>query len=97
MTQPVVLRPVAECEFDAAASWYEGQRRGLGHDFVTAVRNVFDAIANDPERYPIADGDVREAPVTRFPYSVYCRVKPGRVVVIAVFHASRRPPEWRRR
>ena len=40
---------------------------------------------------------VREAPVPRHPYGVYYRVQPDRIVVIAVFHHSRDPAEWRDR
>lgn len=97
MSLPLVFRPVAQAEFDAAAAWYEGQQPGLGNDFVAEVQKVLDTITNQPERYPIADGDVREAPVSRFPFCVYYRVKPGRVVVIAVLHTSRDPSIWRGR
>jgi plasmid stabilization system protein ParE len=64
---------------------------------VAEVQRVLDTIANNPERYPEVSGDVREAPVSRFPYGVYYRVKPDRVVVIAVFHASRDPAVWQGR
>ena len=97
MTLPLVFRPVAEAEFDSAAAWYEAQRPGLGDDFVAAIQQVLDTITNHPERYPVADGDVREAPVARFPYCVYYRVKPNRVVVISVFHTSRDPSIWQTR
>jgi toxin ParE1/3/4 len=97
MSLPLVFRPVAQAEFDAAAAWYEGQQPGLGDDLVAEVQQVLDTIANQPERYPVADGDVREAAVSRFPYCVYYRVKPDRVVVIAVFHTSRDPSIWRGR
>lgn len=97
MSLPLVFRPVAQAEFHAAAAWYEGQRPGLGSDFVAEVQQVLDNIANQPDRYPIASGDVREAPVARFPYCVYYRVKPNRAVVIAVFHTSRDPSIWQGR
>ena len=97
MSLPVVFRPVAQAEFDAAAAWYEGQRPGLGTDFVAEVQQVLDTIANQPDRYPVVSGDVREAPVSQFPYCVYYRVKPDRVVVVAVFHTSRDPSIWQGR
>jgi toxin ParE1/3/4 len=91
MTLPLVFRPVAREEFDRAAAWNDEQRRGLGDEFVAAVQLVLDKISNHPNRYFLADADVREVPVSRFPYCVYYRVKPGRVVVVAVFHTSRDP------
>jgi hypothetical protein len=94
MTLPLVFRPVAQAEFVAATAWYEDQRPGLGGDFVAEVQQVFETIANHPQQYPVADGDVREALVSRFPYCVYFRVKPDWIVVIAVFHTSRDPSVW---
>jgi hypothetical protein len=40
---------------------------GLGHAFVAEVDGVLETIANKPERFPIAEGDLREALVSRCP------------------------------
>jgi len=90
----VVLRPEARAEFDDAFDWYERQRPGLGVDFVAHVQAVFDEIAARPEMYAAVLQDARRATVRRFPYSVYYRIEPQRVVVLAVFH-SRRDPKIR--
>jgi toxin ParE1/3/4 len=97
MNLPLVFRAAAQTEFDGATAWYESQRAGLGADFVGEVQKILDIISGQPDRYPIASGDVREAPVSRFPYCVYYRVKPDRVVIIAVFHTSRDPTVWQSR
>ncbi len=97
MSLPLVVRRAAQAEFDDAATWYEAQLAGLGADFVTEVQQVLDTIANQPDRYPVVSGDVREAPVQRFPFCVYYRVKPDRVVIIAIFHTSRDPSVWQTR
>jgi plasmid stabilization system protein ParE len=94
---PVVFRPAAEAEYVGAVAWYEGQQPGLGSDFEAEVQTVLDTIANHPDRYPIAHSDTREAPVRRFPYCVYYRVRPDRLVVLAVFHQSRDPADWQGR
>lgn len=54
-------------------------------------------IANQPDLYPVAARDIREAPVRGFPYCVYYRVRAGRLVVLAVFHQSRNPTDWQSR
>jgi toxin ParE1/3/4 len=97
MTLLLVLRPQAQAEFADAAIWYEAQRAGLGHKFVSEVEKTLDNIADQPDRYAIAHGDIREAPVLRFPYVVYYRIKPKSVVVIAVFHSARDPAIWQTR
>ena len=38
MTLPLVFRAVAQAEFDGAAAWYDGQKPGLGDDFVAKER-----------------------------------------------------------
>lgn len=94
MSRPVILRPAAQREFDDATDWYLQAGPGLADRFVDAVQDVFDTIASDPQRYPLIEGDVREAPVSDFPYAVYYRVRPRRLVVLAVYHQSRDPDGW---
>ena len=97
MSLPLVIRAAAQAEFDDAAAWCESQGSGLGFDFVHEVERVLDEIVRNPKRYPIGSGDIREAAVPRFPYCVYYRVKPDRIVVIAVFHSLRNPAIWQSR
>ena len=97
MSLPIVLRAAAQDEADEAARWYEGQRAGLGADFVAELQRVLDVISAQPGRYPVAAGDTREAPLSRFPYCVYYRVGRSRVAVTAVFHTSRDPSIWQSR
>ena len=97
MTLVLVLRRVAQREFDAAADWYDQQRVGLGSEFIEEVNRVFDQLRDSPERYPLVHEDLREGPVRRFPYVIYYKVEPGQVVVVAVAHTSRDPASWRGR
>jgi len=97
MRLPLIFRRPARIEFDEATDWYEARRSGLGADFVAEVRRVLEIIVAQPDRFPIEARDVRAAPLSRFPYCIYYRVRPQRVVVIAVFHTSRDPAVWQSR
>jgi plasmid stabilization system protein ParE len=97
MNLPVILRRIAQAEFDDAADWYEGQRAGQGAAFTAAVRRVLVDLGSRPEAHPEVYSDVREALVARYPYAVYYRPGPGQVTVLAVFHTSRDPAEWQGR
>jgi toxin ParE1/3/4 len=97
MSLPIVFRPAARAEYDAAVAWYEAQQPALGPAFESEVEAVLNQVAAQPARFPIAVLDVREAPVRRFPYCVYYRVRAGRLVVLAVFHTSRDPSVWQSR
>ena len=97
MSLPVVLRPEARVEFDEAFDWYEQRRLGLGVDFVAQVQEVFDRISTTPGLYAQIFHEVRRGVVRRFPYSVFYKVEPQQVVVLAVFHSNRDPKIWQAR
>jgi plasmid stabilization system protein ParE len=97
MSPPFVWRADAQIEFEKSAHWYETKRAGLGIAFVNEVQLVLDKIEEQPDRYPFAFADIREAPISRFPYCVYYRVKPDRIVILAVFHEARDPTTWQSR
>ena len=97
MILPVILHRIAQAEFDDAADWYEARRAGQGAAFTAAVRRVLTDLGSRPEAHPEVYGDVREALVSRYPYAIYYRSRPGQVTVLAVFHTSRDPTEWQRR
>jgi plasmid stabilization system protein ParE len=91
VNRPIAFRRIAEAEFASAIEWYQSERPGLGLRFRAEVLATLDIIARHPDRFPIDEGDTREAKVDVFPYCVYYRVKPDRIVVTAVFHTSRDP------
>ena len=97
MTTPIILRRLAQAEFDDAADWYERRQTGRGAAFTAAVRQTLTEIAATPDSYPEVDADVREAPVSGYPYAVYYRIDPTRITVLAVFHTSRDPVIWQSR
>jgi plasmid stabilization system protein ParE len=97
VTLPIVFRRQARREFDEAADWYERHRAGLGRRFIAAVQHVLEQAAQNPQRYAVVFRDVREGLVRRFPYCVYYRDEGKRIVVLAVFHASRDPSIWQSR
>ncbi len=97
MKLPILFRPLAQSEYELAAAWYDQARAGLGIEFESAVDALLDEAATTPERFPIADGDVREAPLARFPYCIYFRVRRNRLIVVAVYHQSRDPSGWQGR
>ena len=94
---PLVFRAMAQAELDEAAQWYDKRGSTLGTELLAEVLKVLGKISDQPDRYPLVSGDAREAPVQRFPYCVYYRVRGARVVVIAIFHTARDPSIWQRR
>lgn len=93
----IVVRPAAAADIDEAFLWYEGQRPGLGHEFLAAAQRLIDAVARHPLRYPIVRRDTRRALLRRFPYAVYFRVYGEVIVVVACMHGRRSPRRWQAR
>ncbi len=97
MTRRLTLRQGVRSDLAGAASWYDDQRPGLGHDFIAEARQLFQLIADRPAQFRAVDKDVRRAQLTRFPYVVYFLVEPEELVILAVVHKRRHPDTWRQR
>lgn len=97
MKRPVVLRTAARLEFDLSANWYDERQHGLGNRFKAAVDRVIERISELPEFYGLTHDGIREAKVLGFPFCIYYREEAGRIVIYAIFHASRNPSTWQDR
>ena len=97
MSLPIEFHPAVRDETHDGYRWYEARRPGLGADFLDEVERVLGSIAVSPASHGFADGDVREAILSRFPYAIYYRELTDRVRVLSVFHTSRDPAAWQSR
>lgn len=97
MSLPLVFQAGVRGEIDEAYAWYQEQHHGLGEEFLIAVQVVLDRIQENPEIHAPMYGPVRHGRLMRFPYSVYYRLEPERIAVIAVHHHKRDPKSWQSR
>jgi toxin ParE1/3/4 len=97
MKRIVRLREEADRDLAAAASWYEQQREGLGHEFLDEALSAFQLVSEQPLTYPVVHRNTRRALMTRFPFGIYFRVEQSQIVVVAVVHGSRHPRRWQGR
>ncbi|PYJ60895.1 MAG: hypothetical protein DME24_07885 [Verrucomicrobia bacterium] len=97
MKRGLVLRRVAAQEFDESIAWYDGERKGLGQEFRTAIEEYFQRITDNPEWFPKVRGGVRRAVVRRFPFVIHFLIEKKRIVILSVFHTSRNPDELKTR
>jgi len=97
MKRGLVLRRVAAQEFDESIAWYDGERKGLGQEFRTAIEEYFQRITDNPEWFPKVRGGVRRAVVRRFPFVIHFLIEKQRIVILSVFHTSRNPDELKTR
>lgn len=97
MTRRINFRSLAEVEIAKASSWYEGEKPGLGKDFLRQVEECVSAIAENPFRFRRAHKETRRARIDRFPYGLLYRVTEDEIVVVACMHSRRHPRRWQGR
>jgi plasmid stabilization system protein ParE len=98
--RPVRLRRAAKRELNEAAEWYRERDPEVAARF---LREVFRAIAL-VESFPLTGGpvfgvddpDIRQLPVSNFPYHVVFKRLAERIVILAIAHDRRKPGYWRR-
>jgi plasmid stabilization system protein ParE len=93
----LAFHPLVEDDLVEGASFYEARNPGLGTDFLVDVRRAAQDLARAPERWPRVEGTVRRCLLRRFPYALFYRHEPDRVLVLAVHHTRRRPGSWKTR
>jgi plasmid stabilization system protein ParE len=97
MTRRITLRPEAEAEITDSIHWYDLRSPGLGGEFLRAVQAALAKIERNPALYPIVHGEVRRAPVRKFPFSILYAIDDRGIVVVSCFHTHRDPNRWKSR
>lgn len=91
------ITPLAEDDIAQAAMWYEHQRKGLGADFLLALEAKLSSILRSPYHYPEQRFGYRRGIIRRFPYAIHYQVEQQQIIVVALWHFSRKPWAWRKR
>jgi plasmid stabilization system protein ParE len=97
MSRTLIIRAEAQSDLESAKRWYDGERPGLGDDFLLCVEEAPERIRRRPHLYAVLRKDVRRAPIRRFPYGVFYRITADRIVVLGVLHGRRSPGVWQSR
>lgn len=97
MAVDLIIAPEAERDLAESYAWYEGQRAGLGEEFLTCVDACIEGIRRHPAMWTVLHESYRRALVRRFPYVVFYEHADDAVIVYGIFHTSRDPNKWRQR
>lgn len=94
--------PEAMAEYEDALVYYETCEEGLGLRLIREVDAAIALIMEFPEARPLVRGvpakyGLRWVLLRSFPIELVYAVREGAVVIVAVFHAHRRPGYWRER
>lgn len=90
----VRVHPFAIREIRAAYRWYEGERPGLGAEFLRAVQAALEMARVHPAASTPLGLRTRRALLSRFPYLVLFTIESEQVVVTAIQHMHRDPRGW---
>ena len=96
MALAVVHRRRVGKDLAAGFDYYATQGPELGDKFLRAVTSAVEAIGRYPQMFSAVHGEVRRAILSGFPYAVFYRIEPRRVVVLAILHTARDPRLWPR-
>ncbi|WP_149752993.1 type II toxin-antitoxin system RelE/ParE family toxin [Rubripirellula obstinata] len=88
------LHPDAIAELDLSADWYAERSPTASRNFLVAVDVAIATIVSDPNRFAYIDDRHQSCAVRKFPFQVVFRQAAGRILVIAIAHAKRRPGYW---
>ena len=94
MNRPLIVNPEAEVDLADAKLWYDGQREGLGDEFLSRVDDAFAIVRRSPELYAKAFEELRVTLVKRFPYAIAYRADDDRITVVAIYHTRSNPRGW---
>jgi len=98
----IEIKPEAQDDARREALYYDGQRYGLGADFLDGLLDAYTVVERQPQSFARLqtakpNREIRYYIMPRFPYSVVYELLQQRVVVLAIIHHKRGPRYWRRR
>ena len=94
----VRLRPTAKHDLREGVEWYRAIDPELANRFLDEVYKTLALLERLPNLggpvYGVEDLDVRQLPVSNFPYQVIFRREEHRTMVVALAHERKKPEYW---
>lgn len=87
------FRQDAVHELQDTLEWYEACATGVGTQFLRALDDCLEGIAQFPQAYPVVRGQARRALLRQFPYSLIFHIEADSILIISCRHYRRRPAD----
>ena len=99
MAKRLQFLPEAFVEIGKIADWYADQNSQIAERFLATLERILSSIVRNPHRGAFHDAEKRHRfrRVGRFPYLVVYREESEDILIVAVYHTSRRPDFWQER
>jgi hypothetical protein len=85
---------ITQIELDNTVDYYNGERAGLGYEFLWEVFAAIDRIKAFPEAWQSFLAGTRRCLVRRFPYGVVYKEIDDLVLIVAIANLHRKPDYW---
>lgn len=93
----IIIQPDAANDILETAKWYDNNLNGLGESFIDSIDSAINSVQHNPEAYPKVYKKLRRVLLKKFPFGLFYLYESYKIIVIAVFHVSRSPKEWKKR
>ncbi|MBN1152970.1 MAG: type II toxin-antitoxin system RelE/ParE family toxin [Dehalococcoidia bacterium] len=90
----IEFHPAAQAEVEQAQAWYEERSVLAAAGFLRELSDVLQHAAEAPERHPLGTAGTHRIMLDRFPFTVFYRIQPTLILVVAVAHQKRKPRYW---
>ena len=91
MVFEIIFRKRASSELDKAFIFYENEKVGLGSEFIEELDEYLDEFETRPKSFRVIAKNYRVAVMQRFPFVIFFFIDKQKVVIVNIFHTSRRP------
>ena len=88
---------IAERELTDAFEYYDGEKPGLGLEFMVEVEAAIQRIVEFPEARPKISDRVRRCRTRRFPFGVLYQLPDEEILVVAIMDLRRDSESWKDR
>ena len=91
MERQLEISKAAEKDIDKSGEWYDKQHPGLSLLFYDELNIFLNKINSNPGSFSAykANSNTRKCSLKKFPYSIYYKLNPQKISVIAVLHQAR--------
>lgn len=91
MKKTLIITEDASQEIMDAFNYYESAQSGIGAVFINYLESTFNSISTNPNGFKRISAKSRQAVVRKFPFIVIYEAINKQIVILAVFHTSRKP------
>lgn len=97
LEKKLILHPEAEKELNESYDWHNSNRENSGEQFLNQVNLRLKEIQQKPESRSADEDGIRWTGISKFPYHIFYIFKSPIVWILAIWHTSRKPDDWRKR